>query len=74
MPCTKEEHEKLRRDDRAWSLLKRRRDWVFDDGEVLEQRDCPKCGSTLARPKVPREEPGDTKAVARIQLVRRCRG
>lgn len=49
--CTREDHNALRESSEAeWNTLVHRRDWVLED-ETLEQRDCPKCGSTLARPK-----------------------
>lgn len=50
--CTKADHDRLRElPEEEWNALKQCADWDFGDGEILEQRDCPKCGSTLARPK-----------------------
>ena len=48
--CTLAEHDALRKSDEAWYALEKVVDWVFDD-EVLEQRNCGRCGSTLARTK-----------------------
>jgi ribosomal protein S27AE len=50
--CTIAEHNALRESDEAWNALERVADWVFED-EVLEQRNCHRCGSTLAR-SIPR--------------------
>jgi hypothetical protein len=52
LTCTKVDHNRLRElPEKEWNALERRKDWDFEDGEILEQRDCPRCGSTLARPK-----------------------
>lgn len=47
--CTAASHTEMR-DDEEWATLEKVPDWIFGD-EVLEQRNCPKCGSTLARRK-----------------------
>jgi hypothetical protein len=50
-PCSAASHTEMRDDDETWDSLERVKDWVFGD-EVLEQRNCPYCGSTLARRKI----------------------
>jgi uncharacterized Zn finger protein (UPF0148 family) len=51
--CTRAEHKALRElPEDEWNKLGHGKDWDFPEtGEVLEQRHCPKCGSTLARHK-----------------------
>lgn len=51
--CTPASHDALRTDDARWAKLKRLGDMRWPWGEVFELRDCPRCGSTLARPKMP---------------------
>ena len=49
--CGFEEHEAVKADDRAWSRLAPVGEQHLDDlGIHLELRNCPHCGSTLARP------------------------
>jgi hypothetical protein len=48
--CSAESHTVMRDDDETWATLEHVKDWIFGD-EVLEQRNCPHCGSTLARRK-----------------------
>jgi hypothetical protein len=45
--CTVGSHEALRADAAAWAALPLRPDWPVL-GEVIQLRDCPRCGSTLA--------------------------
>lgn len=46
--CTVASHEVLKADPAAWAALPVRADWPVL-GEVIQLRDCPRCGSTLAR-------------------------
>ena len=46
--CTLNEHEALKTDDTKWNALAKKPDWRIGR-EVLEQRDCPRCLSTIAR-------------------------
>lgn len=46
--CTAAGHEALKADPAAWAALPLRPDWPVL-GEVIQLRDCPRCGSTLAR-------------------------
>lgn len=48
-PCTTATHDALKADRNAWAALPPKVDWVVGD-EVLQLRDCPRCGSTLAKP------------------------
>jgi hypothetical protein len=48
--CTRGDHAAYKHDLELWDMLRKRKDWEID-GEVFEQRDCPECKSTLARPK-----------------------
>lgn len=48
-PCTTATHDALKADRDAWAALPPKVDWVVGD-EVLQLRDCPRCGSTLAKP------------------------
>ena len=48
-PCTTATHDALKADRDAWAALPPKIDWVVGD-EVLQLRDCPRCGSTLAKP------------------------
>lgn len=45
--CTVASHEALKADAAAWAALPLRPDWPVL-GEVMQLRDCPRCGSTLA--------------------------
>lgn len=45
--CTAASHEALKADAAAWAALPLRPDWRVL-GEVMQLRDCPRCGSTLA--------------------------
>ena len=49
-PCTTATHDALKADRDAWAALPPKVDWVVGD-EVLQLRDCPRCGSTLAKPR-----------------------
>ena len=46
--CNLSDHQALKDDDAKWAALAKKPDWRIGD-EVLEQRDCPRCHSTIAR-------------------------
>ena len=55
-PCTTATHDALKADRDAWAALPVKADWDLG-AEVLQLRDCPRCGSTLAKPLDERRAP-----------------
>jgi hypothetical protein len=51
-PCLQSDHERLKRSPSWESLEYRGAMRLILDEPALELRDCPRCGSTLARPVV----------------------
>lgn len=49
VPCSPVAHDALKADRAAWSALPPKADWHIGP-HVLQLRDCPDCGSTLAVP------------------------
>ena len=57
-PCTREDHEQMKRDARAFRRGTRRLAVVGDGKRTAELRNCTRCGSTLTAPRPTGDETG----------------